>query len=264
MDVEERLKYDAVLQPWDLNTDGIDASGRDYYVHHVDILNDDDSIAVKPTKGIGTAGPDDEANNCTQDMLFEHLELTGFGLSIGSVPPNKDGKCVSNITFRHISMPGTGKGIYVKSNPDCDGDDGEVKFGEISNLVFEDVTITRPLWWPIWVGPQQQHEPGMDLANKCSLIYPIRDWCPTQGCVDFRDIIIRDVIIDSPLLSPGVFMGNSSNPMTGFVFENVTVIDAPSWPFEGFFCENTEVTSIDSIPPLECDVSSSRKHKLTH
>ena len=40
-----------VLQPEDLNTDGIDPSGKDIWIHDCNILNDDDSIAVKPSSG---------------------------------------------------------------------------------------------------------------------------------------------------------------------------------------------------------------------
>merc|ERR1712046_165922 len=134
-------------------------------------------------------------------MLIENLVLTGFGASIGSVPPHADHNCVRNITFRNISMPGTGKGIYVKSNPSC-GDGG--KTGEISDILFEDVSITKPVWWPIWIGPQQQHEPNTDLGETCALAFPINDHCPTQGCVDFNNIVLRRVSIEDPLLSPGV------------------------------------------------------------
>ena len=35
------------------------------------------------------------------------------------MPPHADVSCVRNVTFRNVSMPGTGKGIYVKSNPAC-------------------------------------------------------------------------------------------------------------------------------------------------
>jgi hypothetical protein len=60
---------------------------------------------------------------------------TGFGASIGSVGPHADVNCVRNITFRNISMPGTGKGIYVKSNPTC---------GVGSNAAGELVNKTGP------------------------------------------------------------------------------------------------------------------------
>ncbi len=52
-------------------------------------------------------------------MLIENMILSGFGASIGSVPPNTNHNCVNNITFKNISMPHTGKGIYIKSNPSC-------------------------------------------------------------------------------------------------------------------------------------------------
>lgn len=141
-----------MLQPEDLNTDGIDPSGSDFYVHDVKIHNDDDSIAVKPSIR-GSVGVDGTAYDCTQNMLFENMELVGFGASIGSVPPNKDRKCVDGITMRNVSMPGTGKGIYVKSNGnDClDG-----KTSQLTNLLFENFTITDPFWYAVWIGPQQQ------------------------------------------------------------------------------------------------------------
>ena len=46
-----------VLQPEDLNTDGIDPNGRDFHVHDTAINNDDDSIAVKPSDGADTCAP---------------------------------------------------------------------------------------------------------------------------------------------------------------------------------------------------------------
>jgi polygalacturonase len=97
------------LQPEDLNTDGIDPNGIDFHIHDCSINNDDDSIAVKPLDSAKSS-----RTKCTQDMLIENMTLTGFGASIGSVTPHADVNCVRNITFRNISMPGTGKGIYIK------------------------------------------------------------------------------------------------------------------------------------------------------
>ena len=118
-----KLLPHSVLQPEDLNTDGIDPSGRDIHIHDCTISNDDDSIAVKPLDGTGVSG------NCTRNLLIENMTLTGFGASIGSVPPHADVHCVRNVTFRNISMPGTGKGIYIKSNPSCDV--GVDRFGRV-------------------------------------------------------------------------------------------------------------------------------------
>ena len=124
---------DWMLQPEDLNTDGIDPSGIDFYIHDIKIYNDDDSIAVKPSQS-GEVGIDGTEYDCTQNMLLENMELVGFGASIGSVPPTIGRKCVDGITMRNVTMPGTGKGIYIKSNGnDClDG-----KTSQLTNLLFE-------------------------------------------------------------------------------------------------------------------------------
>ena len=128
------------LQPWDLNTDGIDPSGKDIWIHDCSILNDDDSIAVKP------CDTSCKLSDCSENMLIENMVMTGFGASIGSVPPSANHHCVRNITFRKISMPQSGKGIYVKSNPSCGIEDNRTKTAEITNIVYEDIDISEPRW----------------------------------------------------------------------------------------------------------------------
>lgn len=234
-----------VIEPEDLNTDGFDLSGRNIWVHDCSILNDDDSVAIKPSHN------GNKFTSCSENMLIENMVLTGFGASIGSVPPRSDVNCVRDITFRNISMPNTGKGIYIKSNPSCSRENASAK---IENILFEDITITKPLWWAIWIGPQQQHQPGESLGELCALAYPIVDQCPTQGCVDFRNITLRNVKIDSPWLSPGVILGNSTNPIQGLVFDNVNVINPSHVPFGAKYkCENVgEGSSSVNSSPAPC------------
>ena len=213
------------LQPEDLNTDGVDPNGKDIWIHDSSIVNDDDSIAVKPMSQSGSQGL---PLNCTENILVENMRLTGFGASIGSVSPHSDHNCVRNVTFRNISMPGTGKGVYVKSNPTCDGTNS----AEITDILYEDITMEKPVWWPIWIGPQQQQEPGSALGRKCALQYPILNHCPTQGCVSFTNITLRRIKITDPLLSPGVILGNSThNNMRGLLFEDVVVENPGAWPY---------------------------------
>ena len=119
-------------------TSGIDPSGTDVWIHDSQILNDDDSIAVKPCNG------DCLMASCSQNMLIENMVLTGFGASIGSVPPHPAINCVRNITFRNISMPHTGKGVYVKSNPDCT--QPNAGRGIIADIVYTDIAILQPRW----------------------------------------------------------------------------------------------------------------------
>ena len=73
---------------WDLaafNTDGFDVSGRNVWIHDVRIWNQDDCIAVK---------------DGSEDMLFERIEASGIGLTIGSIGAST----VRNITFRDCHM----------------------------------------------------------------------------------------------------------------------------------------------------------------
>ena len=214
----EALYRASHLQLEDLNTDGFDPKGTDVWFHDSHINNDDDSIAVKPCDQ-GCAFSD-----CSEDMLFENLVLIGFGASIGSVPPHPDHNCVRNITFRNISMPGTGKGVYIKSNPGCDKN--ITVSGEISNIVYEDINITNPFWWPIWIGPQQQNEPDWtpdQRKRSCSLFYPFVENCPVPGCVTFENITLRRINISDSVLSPGVILGNNTNPMKNIVLDSVHV-----------------------------------------
>lgn len=145
-------------------------------------------------------------------------------------------------------MPKTGKGVYIKSNPECAGNSTAI----IADITYEDMDIVEPEWWPIWIGPQQQQEPGSSLGLKCSLTFPFPDKCPTQGCVDFRNITLRRINITRPWLSPGVILGNSTNPMRGILFDHVVVTDPGTFPYNrSYYCPGAaEVTVLDSTPSL--------------
>ena len=98
--------------PLALNTDGIDPIGRNIWVHDGIISNSDDSIAVKPSyRGRDANSP---LPDCTSNVLIEDMILTGFGASIGSVPPKVEHNCVDGVVFRNITMPGTGRGKKLK------------------------------------------------------------------------------------------------------------------------------------------------------
>ena len=53
-----------------LNTDGIDITGSDAYIHDTEIWVQDDCISVK---------------DGSQNMLFERISCSGVGLVIGSI-----------------------------------------------------------------------------------------------------------------------------------------------------------------------------------
>jgi hypothetical protein len=119
------------------NTDGIDVSGNDVYIHDVDIWNQDDCIAVK-----------DSFLGESTNMLFERITASGLGLTIGSI----GGTTVRNITFRDSFLYKTYKGIYMKFRHDEDRDTP----GLVENVLFENITMYEPVQWGIWIGPAQQ------------------------------------------------------------------------------------------------------------
>ena len=77
---------------------------------------DNDSIFVKLSlhekKGFVMIGTE-PSYECTGNITFEDMGLTGFGASIGSVGPLESHPCVDNdVSFRHNNkIPGSGKGI---------------------------------------------------------------------------------------------------------------------------------------------------------
>ena len=90
------------------------------------IWTQDDAIAVKdafrcPAHSEESAGGTYQVAVPSEHMLFERINASGLGLTIGSIG---DG-IVRNITFRHCYLYNTVKGIYLKFRR-SDGLTGEV------------------------------------------------------------------------------------------------------------------------------------------
>ena len=117
------------------NTDGYDVTGRNVYMHDLKIWNDDDCIAVK---------------DGSSDMLFENIEASGLGLVIGSIGSS----VVNNITFRNAYMKNTVKGIYLKTRWRDEPAVGMT--ASITDIYYQNITITQPEQFAIWIGPAQQ------------------------------------------------------------------------------------------------------------
>ena len=105
-------------------------------------------------------------------------------MTVGSVPPERDCNCVKNITFRNVRMVRPLKGIYVKTNP---GDEGT---GLIQDIYYANFTMDRPVWWAIYIGPQQMKEPDGDGPG--CMLYPFdkKGTCSTQPRVSLRNITL--------------------------------------------------------------------------
>ena len=198
-----------------LNTDGIDISGADIVVRNCSITNFDDTVCPKPQLG------------CTRNFLIEDIDVTyGVGVSMGSVPPDVGNNCISGVLARRLHFSTPLKAIYLKPNP---AKSDPRAAGEISNITYTDVVIVAPIWWPIWLGTQQQQQPGSS-GTGCSFLYPLDNTtCPTDPQVSVFNITLRNVAVFNGN-SPGVLLMNASNPATGVVFDNVVHHNSSGWP----------------------------------
>ena len=55
----------------------------------------------------------------------------------------------------NIKMYHPFKAIYVKNNPGETTSMVPGSGGEISNILYDNFEIHRPIWWGIYIGPQQ-------------------------------------------------------------------------------------------------------------
>ena len=120
------------------------------------------------------------------------------------------------------------------------------------------MTMHQPIWWAIYLGPQQQKQP--DGGGPGCMFYPYdpKGQCSTQPLVDVSNIKLKDILIRNSLLFPIVLRCNEKNPCKNVTFENVQV---KGWLIgkkdKGFVCENVEFTGTDSYPKVECVKKSS-------
>ena len=201
------------------NTDGFDVSGTDIHIYESSVWNQDDTFCIKAN------GED------TSNVLVENVQASGVGLSIGSIGKNT----VKNITFRNVNMHHSSKGIYIKFRKSAANE------GLIENVTYENIYIQKPESWPIWIGPQQA---GIKEANQtynpchgdpCSLCWPgclKTGTCTTLGAScppvngTIRNLVLRNITINQPKLSPGIMIGDASNPVH-VTFDSVRFIDPP-------------------------------------
>ena len=163
-------------------------------------------------------------------------------MSVGSVSPDRFTNCIENVVFEDIHMYYPIKGIYVKTNPGVVGD------GVIRNITFRDMRIHSPIWFAIYIGPQQEKEPGG--AGPGCMLYPILKDCPTQPRVSIHDVKLQNIVIEnSRHIAGSVVRCDIRNPCSVH-FDNVTVKDVENYYY---ICENVMMNSIDSTPNITCD-----------
>ena len=164
----------------------------------------------------------------------------GVGMTIGTVPPHNQHNCVRNVTFRNITFKDPFKAVYIKTNPGVNDD------GLIENILYDGLKIENPLWWGIYIGPQQQKQP--DGGGPGCMLYPLIKKCDTQPRVTIRNIKIRNVVSTGGVFPPGVIRCNATNPCQGFEFENVRVTGWFTLADIGYITENVIGHSSYSFP----------------
>lgn len=197
------------------NTDGFDVTGKNVWIHHCSVWNQDDCFCVK---------------DGSENMLFEHINASGLGLTVGSI----GGSTVKNITFRNAYMPHTYKGIYMKFR---------VGGGLIQDVLYENIVMDYPEQWPIWIGPAQQSDSSQLCApHPCSLCWPMLDNATCNAPDDgiFIDITLRNITINSPKQGTGVIIGSEKYPMQNITFDDVIVKNPPASGADYYECEGVE------------------------
>jgi len=186
-------------------------------------------------------------------MLIRNLHVNfGVGMSIGSVPPNSAVNCIRNITFDYVTFSHPLKAIYIKTDP---GDSGT---GIIENITYQNFHVKEPLWYGIWIGPQQQKQP-YENGTGCSFFYPIDPHCPTQPRVPISNIVLNNITITKGLTLPGVLLCDPSKKCLDFSFENVFVspLDGHWGVQDEYVCQNVEGTCLNCSPQPPCLSNSS-------
>ena len=138
------------LPAFPFNTDGIDFSGKNVLVERIKITNFDDAVVVKPSRG------DDVLTTCSENIMVRDCEVNfGVGMSIGSVGPKDSYNCIRDVTFVNHTFYHPLKAVYVKTNPGSTTSGLPGSGGEITDVTYKNLYVHHPLWWSIYIGPQQ-------------------------------------------------------------------------------------------------------------
>ena len=106
----------------------------------------------------------------SENMLFERINASGLGLTIGSVSSG----VVRNITFRDCYLRATVKGLYLKFARPVNS---SADIGHVSDITYENIYLDAVQQWPIWIGPAQQ----ADASNRAH--------APSPTLIRFRAIL---------------------------------------------------------------------------
>ncbi|CAI7854233.1 unnamed protein product, partial [Closterium sp. NIES-53] len=137
----------ATLSPYNSpNTDSILFSGVvNGIVRNSRLEGGDDNVAI--------------ITGC-RNILIENTQcINGHGISIGSLGGDGELGCVSDVTVRNVSLRGSNNGLRIKTY--------QQGVGLVSNVTYEDVTVTD-VTWPILIN-QFYCDKKTASASSCQL-----------------------------------------------------------------------------------------------
>jgi len=225
-----------------LNTDGIDPAATNVIIDNVTITNYDDAVVMKPCRSNW------QYCQCSGNARITNSFVNyGVGMSIGSVPPNPAVNCVRNVTFDNIHFSHPLKAIYIKPNPGTSGT------GIIQDITYSNIDVDNALWYGLFIGLQQQHQPG-GSGTGCDFDFPLAgSKCATQPLVTVDDIKLINVTFKNADITsmPGVILGDPTNPFTNIVFDNVQT--SGDFVLElHYYCENAKGSYYNNNLPPSC------------
>lgn len=119
----------------------------------------------------------------------------------------------------------------------------------MTNILMENFNVSGALWWPIYIGPQQQIQPN-GVGPGC-FDFPLHN-CQTNNEMVMANITLRNIIMtETAWPFAGAIRANSSIPATGFLFDNVRVTGGLA-EFDGYKCENIVGSSTSNTFPKPC------------
>lgn len=134
----------------------------------------------------------------------------------------------------------------------------------IDQIRYSNVAIDTPLWYPLWIGPQQQKQPANGTDTGCSFFYPLNDTCPTQPRISISGVAIVNVTSTGGLTLPGVLLCDPANPCTGIDLDHFSNAPASSWIVgKEYVCKNAQGQQNDAQPTMACLDQRGADQRLT-
>ena len=179
-----------------LNTDGIDASGKNISITKCTVDTGDDDICIKPTNE-GT--PD--APDCENIAITDCTILHGKGIVIGGQTVG----CLRNMRVSNCTFDGTQYGIRMRAD--------RGRGGTVQDLSYDAITMNN-VKFPIYISSYFPTIPKTAAADRAQ---PVMDGTPI-----WKNIRISNFTANGAM-NAGSVVGLPEKPVEGVTFTNINI-----------------------------------------